>query len=170
MIVPDALASDAFQEALGQYPLERQRPGYYSDGIYAATPFLMALGETQAQQWRQTFLQAYQTEPSWVNAGYYDAAHVVVKAVQRAEMKSDDDIWNRHKKIKQALSGINHPDTALPGLTGSLYFTQQRRVEHPFMIGRYQQQHLLPAFTQYVCAGPVRTNPMNAPFTLPGMH
>lgn len=146
---PDTLTSDEFLDALNDAPQERESPGYSSDGVYAAAPFLVPLGDTATQYWRRAFTQTYHAEPSWAAATYHDAAQIAVEALRHAEMTERDDVWQRRRKVKQALAYINRRDIAVPGITGPLYFNQYRRVEHPLAVGRYVQQHLMPAFTQY---------------------
>ncbi len=151
---PDSFATQFFLEELRKLPQERAQPGYYSNGIYATAPFMTELAGSRAQTFRKAFRHTYQQEPSWVAAGYYDAMHVAAEAIKRAEIQTHDDVWTRRRKIRETLTDLNHRDIAVEGITGLLYFNQEGKIEKPFAVGKYQQQHFLPAFSQYRLLSP----------------
>ncbi len=149
IIGADAFSTTTFIEELKQYSQARVQAGYYSDGIYVVSPFLIALGNNQAQDFRQAYIAKYAEEPTWVAASYYDAAALAVEAIQRAEIYGKGTIRNKRNKIRATLTELSSVDVAMPGITGNIYFDATGDVKKAPAAGIYQKQLLLPAFLQY---------------------
>ncbi|NJL58552.1 MAG: ABC transporter substrate-binding protein [Desulfobacteraceae bacterium] len=105
----DAFSSSSFSEAFDIYPQERIRPGYYSDGIYAVSPFMVAIGNENAQKFRKEFVKTYGHDPSWEPACYYDAMRIAVEAIERAEIDSKASARENRKK-----SETRYPNFQVP--------------------------------------------------------
>lgn len=144
----DALAAPQFLEDLQQTPQERSEPGYYSDGIYVATPFIEDLATDAGLEFIRQFEQKYGHSPSWESAFYYDAAMIAVTAIERAELDGLDLTTDR-RKVRDALKELSNPDRAMIGATGTLYFDAKRNINRPLNVGIYERQRLLPAYVQY---------------------
>jgi len=143
-------ATKQFIDLFKEYLQEQVQPGYYSDGIYVVTPYLKDIAPEEARTFRQAYLDAYRAEPSWIAAAYYDAARLAVEAMKLAEIDTDDAPFKKRQKIRNALAALSEPEVAIKGTTTTqLYFTPEGDMEYAPAIGRYTQQQLLPAYSQY---------------------
>lgn len=146
---PASFATTAFRDHFRGFLQEQVQPGYYSDGVYALTPYLTDVAPEIAREFRSMYLKAYGTEPSWIAAAYYDAARVAVEALKLAEIDADEPLFQKRRKIRSVLAGLSAPEVAVDGVTHPVYFTAEGDVEAPPYVGRYTQQRLLPASPQY---------------------
>lgn len=149
IIGPNLFSTPSFIDQFNEYPKEKERPGYYTDGIYSVSPFIAYLEDSPvAAEFRKKNIELYGTEPSWVTANYYDAALLIASAIERAEIKGQDIRKNR-RKLKKALKSFNEPDNAIAGITGKLYFDQEQTVPRSLQLGVWRHHHFLPAYFQY---------------------
>lgn len=107
VIGADTFTTSAFLNAFQNYPREQEAPGYYTNGIFATTHILFDTANKTAMRFRKEFLKRYNREPSWVGACYYDAMHVAVEAIQKAEINGRDNIRKKRDDIRAALASIN---------------------------------------------------------------
>lgn len=154
IIGPDSFSTSLFIEEFRKYPQEQAQPGYYSDGIYAISPFMMEIADEKAYTFRKEFVQKYGQEPSRLAAWYYDAARVAVEAINRAEIQGQGHIRDDRRKIKEALMRFNSDITAVEGLSGPIYFNSSGSVERPLAVGQYERHKFLPSFSQYQLVSP----------------
>ncbi|MDM8548459.1 ABC transporter substrate-binding protein [Desulfobacterales bacterium HSG2] len=147
IIGPDSYSEEWFIDTLKEYPLERASPGYYSDGIYAVSPFIADLAKKKALDFRKEFIKKYNEEPSWVSACYYDAARVAVEAIETSDIRGN--IRNDRRAIRDYLKTLNNKEVAIQGITGDIYFDEKGDVSRPLAMGFYKKQKFLPAFFQY---------------------
>ncbi len=149
IIGTDSLSDSSFIEALKKYPEEQQKPGYYSDGILTVSPLLIEVADKEAYIFGQDFIRTYKEEPSWTAGCYYDAMHVAVEAVKKAEIQGKGHILSDRRKIREALRGFYNHENAVRGISGSLYFNAYGNVSRPPFMGFYEKQILFPDFVQY---------------------
>ncbi|HHB91851.1 MAG TPA: hypothetical protein ENK59_01390, partial [Thioploca sp.] len=126
IIGPDALASSYFMQNLKEkYPQEKNYPGYYTEGIYMASPFLVDISGKRAQDFKYEFLKrGYSIDSMITSALYYDATMVVVNALQKF---IDDEIHNisikeQRKQVRKNLANYSKLTNAVEGVTGEIYF------------------------------------------------
>ena len=142
-------ATQQFIELFNEYLQEQVRPGYYSDRVYVVTPYLKDIAPEEARAFHQAYFEAYRTEPSWIAAAYYDAARLAVEAMKLAEINTQDAPFKKRQKIRDVLAALSEPEVAINGVTNQLYFTSEGDMEYAPYVGRYTQQQLLPAYSQY---------------------
>jgi len=148
IVVSDALASQAFVEGFRAFPKERNRPGFYTDGIYASTPFLFDVVGKQAGVFLQDYLARYDRSPVWYSAFAADAANVIVEALRRAELSPDSDSINADREaLRDALATIDALDP-VEGVTGPTYFDAVGDAEKPVSMGRFSNGEIVSAFGQ----------------------
>ena len=147
---PNSFSTPSFIAQFNEYPHEKTSPGYYTDGIYAVSPFIAYLADSDsAWDFRRKNTDRYGIEPSWVTANYYDAALLLVNAMERAEIKGKGIRADR-QRLKKALKSFNEPDNSVQGVTGKLYFDQERTVPRPALqLGVWRRHQFLPAYFQY---------------------
>lgn len=148
IIGPDDFSDPLFLRNFERYPTERRQPGYYSDGIYALSPFIADIAGEKARIFRNEFLEKYNEEPSWAAASYYDAMHVAVTAIEHAEIYGEDIRKNR-RKLRDTLAAFNSSELAIKGVTGDIFFDTTGNMLKPLMTGFYERHNFLPTFSQY---------------------
>jgi len=149
VVGPDSFSTPGFISQFNDYPREKTSHGYYTDGIYAVSPFISFLGDKKsARSFRQKFVSQYGKEPSWVAACYYDAMQVALIAVERAEIRGQS-IREDRRRVRKALNGFNEHDVAIRGITGDIYFDKQGNVTLPLAFGFWHNHKFLPTYRQY---------------------
>jgi len=146
---PDSFSNTSFAGRFKGYPGEQISPGYYSDGIYAASPFIAETGGEEALDFRKEFIRKYGSPPSWVGACYYDAMLVALTAIEKAEIQGQD-IREDRRRVRDALNRVNSPDVAVKGVSGDIYFDGQGDSLGNVMMGLWHKGLFLPAFRQYL--------------------
>ncbi len=153
----DALSGfSKFGRKFNSYPEELARKGFFSNGIYAASPFIFDLAGKEAQDFKNAYKKKYQEEPGWISANYYDAALAAVQAIKacaaiEAERKQEQaDLSQEEQRsfIRDYLANRNNVKTAINGITGKLYFNQHGDVIKQVNIGIFKNQHFIPAMYQ----------------------
>jgi len=150
IIGPDAFGGEAFIKYLREYPQEKLIPGYYSNGIYTISPFIIDIANEKAQVFRHNFVAKYKEEPSWVTAGYYDAMSVAIHAIQNAGINGDRDQIHRDRyRIREFLSAMTSPENGYEGVNGNIHFNVDGDYDKPLAVGVYKNQRLISTLTQY---------------------
>ena len=149
LIGADSLGSVAFAQKFQKYQEEQKTPGYFSDGIYAVAPIIYDVANEQAQKFRNEYILQYGTEPGWTAATYYDAASVAVKAIAQAKATGEKaNLTQERQKIRDILRQTNTVETAIPGLSGKLFFDSAGNFDNSIYIGTFNRQKFISAFTQ----------------------
>ena len=136
-------------ELIKDYPEVQARPGYFTDGIYAASNIIFDTAGEQAQQFRSKYREKYAQEPSAAAASYYDATLVAISGMKRAGVQGErKNLAAERQKIKDTLAQINQIEDAIEGVTGSIYFDRHRNAVKEVDIGKFQKQKLISSWTQ----------------------
>lgn len=149
IVGPDSFSEEAFLSRLKQFPKESAQPGYYSDGIYCTSPFMANVADESAHQFVQAYLHKFNKKPSWSTACYYDAAHLAVEAIKKADIGLKGQIKRVRRNIREALANFYNEKNAVNGISGRLFFDLNGDVDKPYIMGIYKDQNLLPTFVQY---------------------
>jgi branched-chain amino acid transport system substrate-binding protein len=148
IIVSDALASQAFVKAFAHLPAERSRPGFYTDGIYASTPFLFDAGGKRAGDFLLEYVASYGESPDWYAAFAADAAAVLIEALRRAELSPGPQTIDEDRSaLRDALAAVGRLDP-VPGITGPTWFDALGDAEKPVPMGRFLSGEIVSAFGQ----------------------
>jgi branched-chain amino acid transport system substrate-binding protein len=149
IFLPDALASHAFATGFDAYPKEKINTGYYTEGIHAVTPMLFDVRGIAQQQFYENYENAYDEEPSWRPAFAYDAARVLVTAMQDASVTgATATVKEARVAIRRFLSNLDQAEDAIPGVTGLTYFDANGDPVKPVSVGIYNDRRLTSAFSQ----------------------
>ncbi|KPA09606.1 membrane protein containing Extracellular ligand-binding receptor domain protein [Candidatus Magnetomorum sp. HK-1] len=150
IIGPDAFGGEAFIKYLRDYPQEKLIPGYYSDGIYTISPFIIDIANEKAQVFRHHYVQKYNEEPSWVTAGYYDTMSIALHAIKNAGISGDKkNIQKDRYIVRDFLSGMTTPENGYEGVNGNIHFNVDGDYDKPLAVGVYKNQRLISTLTQY---------------------
>ncbi|MGI9590776.1 MAG: ABC transporter substrate-binding protein, partial [Myxococcota bacterium] len=148
LVVTDALASQAFVDGFLAYPEERGRRGFYTDGIYASTPFLFDAGGRLAAEFARSYFGLHGRPPDWYAAFAADAGRVLVEALRRAGVAPGRETSAGDRRaLREALASIR-PHDAVAGVTGPNFFDAQGDAEKPVPMGRFLAGDTVSAFTQ----------------------
>ena len=154
IIGADVLSSNQFNKQLQQYSQEQIQPGYFTDGIYFTTPFVMDIGDEVAIKFKNDFIDKYQTKPSVTAALYYDVTKVALHAFKKV---SSANIKNQRQQLKDNLWKISHSESSVKGVTGSIYFDKQGDAVKSIPVSMYEKGKTEIALDQYR----LLTNPRN---------
>jgi branched-chain amino acid transport system substrate-binding protein len=150
IIGADAFSSSNFTKTLSLKPQERVRPGYFSDGIFTTSPFLIDIANERAQNFRHEFLKSYQKEPMMTSAMYYDAAMVAVDAIEKMQRQGTiENLKDKRQQMKNNLWQLSRLENAIEGVTGYLYFDKNGDAIQTIPMGIYKNGRAIVAFTQY---------------------
>ncbi|MBW2713381.1 MAG: mechanosensitive ion channel, partial [Deltaproteobacteria bacterium] len=148
LIATDALASQAFADGFDSFPSESERKGFYTNDIYASTPFLSDASGKIANEFKQNYVERYEREPDWYAAFANDAAEVLVAALQRGSISpSPETISEDRKALRDALVAIG-PEAPVEGVTGPTAFDRFGDVRKPVPMGRYLNGDIVSALEQ----------------------
>jgi len=148
IIVSDALASQAFIDGFLEYPEERARPGHYTRGIYAITPFLFDSGGKAAAAFMRDYVGRYDRSPDWYAAFAADAASVLVEALERAELDPEPETIEADRLLLRDSLASTDAFNAVAGVTGSNYFDAIGDSVKPVPMGRFLNGEIVTAFQQ----------------------
>jgi branched-chain amino acid transport system substrate-binding protein len=149
IMTPDALASQSFVDGFSKLKKEQTSPGYYTNGIYVATPFIYDTANDAAQQFKEKYKNRFGKEPDWRAAFAYDAAKLTIHAFDKANIKgTTGSIVSDRKRVQKYLTQMNQIQYGLEGITGFNYFDNNGDTPKPISIGVYKNNKLISALTQ----------------------
>ncbi len=131
----------------GREFFKRLQPGLGS--FYCITPYMSGIGNEQAYIFEHEFKEKYEESPTWVSACYYDAAQTAVEAIKKIGIQREGDIRQGRRKIITALAEFYDQSHAIAGVSGYIYFDSGGNVSRPYSVGIYENNKLVPAFSQY---------------------
>jgi len=148
LVVTDALASQAFADGFRAFPEERGRRGFYTDGIYASTPFLFDTAGRRAADFQRDYVARYDSGPDWYAAFAADAAAVLVEAMRRAALSpGPETLVQDRAALREALAAVGW-QVPVAGITGPTWFDASRNAAKPVPMGRFLNGEILSAFEQ----------------------
>jgi len=149
ILLPDAFAGKSFVRKIISLPLEKMSPGYYTNNIYVASPFIYDIANKFAQIFKQKYTKIYGDSPDWRAAFAYDATKTMIYAIQKSQISGARDVLKQERKIiRDFLLSMNDRTRGLDGLTGLTWFDTNGDNAKVLSIGRFYQQHLVSASTQ----------------------
>lgn len=150
VIVPAAFGVKSFYiDSFAKYPLEKQNPGYYTDGIYISSPLIYDIANEKAQQFKEDYKNKYQEEPDERAPFAYDTFMLLVEAIKETNIQGKPETLKEdRKKIRDHLASINEKSRAIEGITGLNYFDQNRDAQKPVAIGMFKNGAIISALVQ----------------------
>ena len=140
----------SFADSFSAFPAEQEKPGYYTDGIYAASPMIFDVANQKAQDFRSDFMDIHGREPSWVSASGYDAATIAVRAIRETRVGGMPQTLKEDRtKIRDYLAGLNTPEQAFQGVTGYIYFDENGDAIKSVPMGLFQRRKFISAPVQF---------------------
>jgi potassium-dependent mechanosensitive channel len=151
LIAADSMASPSLVENFKQYPKEQKTPGYYTDGLYVATPLIFDSANEQALQFKQAYQTQYPGEhPDWEMAFAYDALMMLIDAMQHANISATQkSLQADRQKLRDYLANLTDINKAVKGVAGFNYFDEQGNAQKPIYVGVYKHNTMVSALTQF---------------------
>jgi ABC-type branched-subunit amino acid transport system substrate-binding protein len=122
----------AFAAQFAREPEEQAHPGYFTDGIMAPTPIMLDSLGADGQDFVEEYRRRYGSDPDWVQASGYQAAEILVHALQQAHVQ--DTLASRRRDrdaVRDQLAALDSPENSVPGLAGPLFFDAQHNMDIP---------------------------------------
>ena len=149
VIGPDAFASEAFQKGFEIYPKEKERTGYYTNGIYVITPIIFDTTNEEGQTFKNNYVTKYGKEPGWHAAFAFDTAKLIHKAIiSTYNPEQNKSLIEQRNDIKNWLKSISNIEKSVPGITGFNFFDSNGDSPKPVSIGVYKNGNIISALTQ----------------------
>jgi branched-chain amino acid transport system substrate-binding protein len=169
-----AVAGEFFSALFADEPEERRQPGFFTDGLYAASPQIFDSANAETSAFADRFYARFGNEANFYALQGYEAMRLAVAAVRasahqantatekgvqrdkvRAAVQSNvPDLRARRDAVRSFLLALNGPGSAIAGLNGPLWFTPDRGRIQPLRMGRFHGVDFESAPTQLV---PVRS-------------
>ena len=137
----DTFSTKEFVTQLTKDPVERIEPGYYSDGIYTISPLNTEITGKESEEFKYNYKEAFHVDPSWLAAGYYEAAKLAIAAIEQADIDDDSEAMfadNRIKVRDKIASLLSNSINSTGGGNGINFVT----------VSKYKNHHLVPASQQ----------------------
>jgi len=139
----DDLGDTAFLEV---FPDEIQQDTHYLNDVYAASPLIFDVASEEAQLFKERYVTRTNKIPTWFCATSYDSALIAVQAMIDAGISADPaQLDADRQKVRDQLAKYNSPTTAVPGITGNLFFDKTNDVVQPAAIGIFIDQNFISA-------------------------
>ena len=139
----DDIGDTAFIEV---FPDEIQRDIHYLNNIYAASPLIFDVASEDAQLFKERYVDRTDKIPTWFCATSYDSILVAVQAMLDAGISADPaQLSADRQKVRDQLAKYNSSTTAVPGITGDLYFDKTNDVVQPAAMGIFVDQNFISA-------------------------
>ncbi len=131
------MARSSFVDLFANEPEEQRQRGWFTDGVYAVSPMILdsANAETLAFAGRYRIRTGH--EPSWETVQAYDAARLAMTALRSiAAAGTTSGLPAEREAVRNWLAARNGAATAVPSLTGPIWFTDRSR-EQTVRMGRF---------------------------------
>jgi len=132
-------AGDAFSAEFANQPEERKQPGFFTEGVYAASTVIFDSSNAETLAFADRYRARFGHEPTLWSAQGYEAARLAVAAVRAtAASATASNLQKRRDAIRAYLMSLDSPANGVAGLNGPLWFTPERGREQALRIGRFQ--------------------------------
>ncbi|MFN8475879.1 MAG: ABC transporter substrate-binding protein [Anaerolineae bacterium] len=149
IFVTDSAGSSAFADLFKDEPEEQQQPGFFTEGIYAATPLIYDSAPLAAQALAEQYQTTYDAVPSWRGVKIYNAALALFDAMRRADIRNTaDGRADDRDRIRRNLGTLRSRESSVEGLDGPIYFNEDGAAATPVSVGVFQGRTLLSAPAQ----------------------
>ncbi len=147
-----SLARDSFANMFRSEPEEKNNPGFFTDGVYAASPVMLDSANAATLAFARRFRALYRHEPSWEAVQSYDTLQACGGGDKDGFRASPAARSRLPEMRKELLAYLNSPDSDLTAksLSSGLWLREERRRQQPLRIGRYQGRMFKSALVQLV--------------------
>ncbi len=144
------IATPYFAKRFSEFPLERQSPGHYTNGVIVPTPFILGIANNQAQSENIAYHGVYGQDMSWPFAFGFDTAGLMTEAIRRiGEENIKKGGREVRKRLQNTLKAMDHVETGVSGITGKIFFNHQGGGGHPPLFATFQNLALVSYLNQF---------------------
>ncbi|MFO7801954.1 MAG: ABC transporter substrate-binding protein [Desulfovermiculus sp.] len=149
----DAVGLGTFPQEVKSRVEESADASEYTDGIYTTTYFIRDVANKMAQKFHKDYIDQYERKPDALAATSYDAAGVVLKALEEIDLNANlNDI---RRQVRNALQSYDSAQNSYHGITGKIYFDEKGDAFNPSPFGYYERDNLVSA--------PIQLTPVHNP-------
>ena len=146
-----SMARASFPGKFKNEPEEKRAPGFFTDGVYAASPVMLDSANAETLAFARRFRVRYQQEPSWEAVQAYDTLRLAAEAIRSISNERTADLTPGEWRVELLGYFKTHGGAlASKSLTGGVWVPEERRLRQPIRIGRYQGAMLKSALVQLV--------------------
>src|SRR3954454_214090 len=109
-----SFAYSSYARLFAPEPEEQASPGFFTDGIYAASPVLLDSGGAALLAFGERFYRRQGRGPSWRTILAYDAARMLLASLASMEVRQQDKVARR-RTMREAILARDRPARAYPG-------------------------------------------------------
>ena len=144
------LSTPAFLDAILAQPEEETIPGYFTDGILTTRALIFDSANRYANQFRHDYQVVYENDPSDRVVNGFDAALVLMSALQNADVTGlADDVESDRQTTYKALLALDDSQSSVQGIIAPIYFEPSRNIIRAARFGIYQNGEIVSANTQF---------------------
>jgi hypothetical protein len=130
------MARASFGGLFADEPEERATRGFFTDGIYAASPMILDSANAETLAFAERFHRQFGRDPAWESVQSYDGARLAIAAIRASPLQGDRVA--RRGAILAYLTALDSPARAMPGLVGPIWFTPERIRHQAIRIGHFK--------------------------------
>ena len=147
-----SVARASFPGKFADQPEEKRTPGFFTDGVYAASPVMLDSANAATLAFARRFRARYKHDPSWEAVQAYDTLKLAAEAIRSvaAERGSDLAPAERRKELPGYFKSHGSALAAKSLTGGGVWLTGERRLLQALRIGRYEGTMLKSALIQLV--------------------
>jgi branched-chain amino acid transport system substrate-binding protein len=145
-----SFAYSGYARLFAAEPEEHPIPGFFTDGVYAASPVLLDSGNAALLRFVERYRGRHGHEPSWRVVLAYDATRMLLGILAPARRGVPADTQARRRAVREALAALNGPSQAIAGLSGPIWFDQARGRTSIVRMARFERDLLESAPLQLV--------------------
>lgn len=151
MIGGEAIGYEGFAALFVDEPEEAAQPGFFTNGLYVASPMIYDSLGGAALAFAQQYAAVNGVMPRWFGAKAYDAATLAFHALGATTASETDaaDVAGQREQARDALAALDSVANSVPGLSGPLYFNATRSVPQSMSFGIFEVGRLLSTPVQY---------------------
>ena len=144
------LSTPAFLDVIHAQPEEETIPGYFTDGILTTRALIFDSANRYANQFRHDYQVVYNNDPSDKVVNGYDAALVLMSALQNADITGlADDVEADRQTTYKALLALDDSQSSVQGIIAPIFFEPSRNITRAARFGVYQNGEIVSANTQF---------------------
>ena len=147
-----SIARASFAGKFQNEPEEKRTRGFFTDGVYAASPVMLDSATAGTLAFARRFRARYKHEPSWEAVQAYDTLKLAAEAIRSVSEQRGAGLapgeWRKALLDYFKSPGIAEAVETLAG--GGVWLQGERRRLQPIRIGRYQGTMLKSALVQLV--------------------
>ncbi len=146
-----SMSRSSFAEMFEHLPEDKAKPGFFADGIYAASPVMLDSANAATLDFARRFRARYGKEPSWEAVQSYDTFMLAAEAIRAVAAKEEHPLPPREMRSK-LLEYWKSSGAGLiaKSLSGGIWLKEEQRRQQTIRIGRYQGKMFKSALVQLV--------------------